>query len=308
MKLVYATVIYDSQFYKKFVVDYLSSLNEQTDTDFHLLLILDDVDNLAVEPYLNSYYSADRDVTVVQTDAIYSPYELRKFMISKAYELSADGLIFSDFDETVAANRVEEVKKYIADYDFVFNDFFVTDENLQRMSDLSFFSKRKINNVLRDWECIRDFNFVGLGSMAINLNNIDFSVIEFPEDIKALDWFLATWILLNGGVGFKLASTFVNYRQHADSYVGFNKKLDKKSLLFGLEVKKSHYEFFLTNSPLSERNKFDELYRSTIELESRVINTRFLDDYIREVNNDLNYDTFCWWENIKLLEDENANI
>ena len=115
-------------------------------------------------------------------------------------------------------------------------------------------------------------------------------------------------VLLNGGVGFKLENTFANYRQHVDSYIGFNKKLDKESLLFGLEVKKAHYSFFSNNSPHAESNQFKKLYKSTLELENRIINSQFLDEYISAVNDSVNYDDFCWWENIKLFEEKNANI
>ncbi len=295
-KVIYATVMYDCHDFSIFMNDYLESVFIQTEQNFELLILNDNANQTLIERDVKKFNLNDKNVHILATAGSLSPIQLRKKLISVCYELNADILIFSDFDETVADNRVEEVVRNIGRSDFIFNDFYVVDRKLKRIENSSFFDKRTIPNVIQSWHAIGEFNFVGLGSLAINLSTYSYDKIDFPEHIVALDWYIATRVLLDQGTGVKLASTYANYRQHDNSLIGFDFYLDKEKLSQGIKVKKNHYYAF------NEHVDFQMLYFEILALESYIAKTG-IDNYISAVNSKFDTSKFCWWENIKLVKE-----
>lgn len=292
-KTLYSTVIYPCDNFDRFIKDYLASVFNQTGQDFDLLLILDNVEIGKVEKYLNEYNKIDKKLFIRNFKKDYTPIELRKKQIEIAYELKFDTLILSDFDENVALNRVEEIVKNINGYAFAFNDFYVVDQDLKKISETSFFQTRKIPKEVTSYKDILEFNFIGLGSIALNLKEFNYSNLEFPKEIKALDWYIATKVLLNGGKGISLYNTYANYRQHESSFVGFDFRLNKKKLEQGITVKLAHY-----NSLRDYNRIFKDLYNEMTELK-KYFQKYGIDEYIELVNTKFDTSKFCWWENIK---------
>lgn len=292
-KTLYSTVIYPCDNFDRFIKDYLASVFNQTGQDFDLLLVLDNVESGKVEKYLNEYNKIDKKLFIRNFKKDYTPIELRKKQIEIAYELKFDTLILSDFDENVALNRVEEIVKNINGYAFAFNDFYVVDQDLKKISETSFFQTRKIPKEVTSYKDILEFNFIGLGSIALNLKEFNYSNLEFPKEIKALDWYIATKVLLNGGKGISLHNTYANYRQHESSFVGFDFRLNKKKLEQGITVKLAHY-----NSLRDYNRIFKDLYNEMTELK-KYFQKYGIDEYIELVNTKFDTSKFCWWENIK---------
>lgn len=292
-KILYSTVMYPNKDFEIFINDYLSSVFNQTYKNFELLVVLDDVDIVLVQRYIDKINKDKIKIHIRKYDEKFTPIELRKKLIDISYELNADILIFSDFDENVAGNRIEEVVNKINNYDFAFNDFFIVDKNLNRLISKSFFETRDIPLVVENWTDIKSYNYIGFGSLAINLKSFDYKNFEFPKEIKALDWFLATYVLLHSGKGIKLDKTYANYRQHESSFVGFNFKLDTVKLKQGLDVVLNHYKYFKEYN-----NEFNNLYNETRELQN-FIEEISKEKYIDIINNKFDSSKFCWWENIK---------
>ena len=228
-KILYSAVIYNSDNFDIFMKDYLVSVFNQTDQNFDLLLVLDDLIVEVIKEYIVRYNKNKKKI-LIRNFKDHTPIELRKKQIDLAYSFGYDVLVLSDFDENVAYNRVEEVSKYIDEYAFAFNDFYIVDQNLNRLAEKSFFTTRKIPKVV-SYKDILKFNFIGLGSLAFNLKFFDYKKIKFPKDIIALDWYLVTRVLMSGYSGIALYNTYANYRQHNNSLVGFDFKLDKKKLM-----------------------------------------------------------------------------
>lgn len=295
--IIYSTVIYPCDLFDIFIKDYLKSVFMQTCKTFDLLLVLDNVDVDIVKRSVKDFNHDDVKVHIKQISKKITPIELRKIQIVEAYEKKADILIFSDFDENVALNRVEEVVKNIDDFAFAFNDFYIVDDKLERLKDESFFSSRKIPAELNGYAEILSNNFVGLGSMAINLRKFPFEKMVFPKEIKALDWYIATSVLLSGNKGVALFDTYANYRQHDSSFVGFDFKLDENKLMQGIDVKIAHYLQFKDCS-----DEFRVLHDKLIELKN-YIQINGSEKYIKLVNEGFLTSDFCWWENIKTKEE-----
>ncbi len=295
-KVMYATVIYSCDNFDVFIMDYLKSVFDQTEQNFELLIITDGVDIKEVKNVVNEFNLNQKNIHYEQNLDNSSPIELRKRLVEISYELDVKFLIFSDFDDNVFNNRVQEITANLNNYDFVFNDFFIANSELNQLEEKSFFEMRNIPEEISDWHEIKSFNFVGFGSLAINLSSYDYKSLSFPGCIKALDWFIATKVLIDGGTGKKLSKTFANYRQHKDSLVGNNFLLTKKKLIQGLEVKENHYKYF--SEYLDE---FKHLYLSILKLKS-FIDEVGEDAYIKNINTEFDTSKFCWWENIKLID------
>jgi hypothetical protein len=296
-KTIYSTVIYDCKNFDIFIKDYLLSVFEQTSQQFELMLLIDDADEELVKSKVDEFNHGNIVVHVLKSDRSRKPVELRQELINQSCRLGAELLIFSDFDEEVARNRVEEVVKYLPNYEFVFNDFYIVNKNLERLSQASFFYNRNIPEEICDWHDIKSCNYIGYGSMAINLKKYKYENLVFPLNIQALDWFIATKVLMDGGAGFRINTTHANYRQHENSFVGFDFNLNEEKLVQGLAIKKSHYDYFRAcNSDMQE------LYEGVLELEG-YINEIGQEVYINKINENYDTDEFCWWENIKLKKE-----
>lgn len=292
-KVIYSTVMYSCDDFDIFVMDYLKSVFIQTNQNFELLLILDNISIEKVKEYVDKFNKVNKKIYIKNFTKNFTPIELRKKQIDMAYELDSDILILSDFDENVTANRVEEVVKNIDGYAFAFNDFYIVDKNLIKLNDKSFFETREIPNKITSHKEILSFNFIGLGSMALNLMEFDYKSLEFPKDIKALDWYIASRVLLTDCKGIKLDNTYANYRQHESSFVGFDFKLNNERLEQGLNVKLIHY-----NNLKKFNDKFYDLYNEIAELKTFIQNLG-QDEYINLINEKYEISKFCWWENIK---------
>lgn len=292
-KNLYSTVVYPSENFDRFIKDYLESVFNQTNQDFDLLLVLDNVEIEKVENYLDEYNKIDKKLYIRNFKESFTPIELRKKQIDLAYQMKFDTLILSDFDENVAFNRVEEVLKNIDGYAFAFNDFYIVDQNLKKISEKSFFQTRKIPKEVTSYKDILEFNFIGLGSIALNLKEFNYINLEFPKEIKALDWYIATRVLLSGSKGISLHDTYANYRQHESSFVGFDFKLNKEKLGQGLDIKIAHYHSLKNFS-----NVFNDFYNEMIDLK-KYFQKYGIDEYIELVNTKFDTSKFCWWENIK---------
>lgn len=300
-KILYSAVIYQSDNFDIFMKDYLVSVFNQTDQNFDLLLVLDDLIVEVIKEYIVRYNKNKKNNIFIQNFKDYTPIELRKKQIDLAYSFGYDILILSDFDENVAYNRVEEVSKYIYEYAFAFNDFYIVDQNLNRLAEKSFFTTREIPKVV-SYKDILKFNFIGLGSLALNLKFFDYKKIKFPKEIIAFDWYLVTMVLMSGSSGIALYDTYANYRQHNNSLVGFDFKLDKKKLNQGIAVKLAHYGILMKYN-----NIFSDLYDDMIELKEYIKNCG-ADAYINFINTNFDTNKFCWWENIKTKRDLKYDI
>lgn len=298
-KLIYATVVYSCEDFKIFLSDYLKSVFNQTNHNFELLILSDDVDLITIKNFV-SQFKNEKKIHYEKNNKNLSPVLLRQELIDISYELGADTLIFSDFDESVAENRVEEIALNINNYDFVFNDFFIVDKNINKLYEQSFFQMRNLPDLLVNYKDIISYNYVGLGSMALNLSKYNFRKIKIPSYIKAFDWFIATKVLIDGGSGKKIKNTFANYRQHDKSFIGFGKEINAHSLNLGLKVKEGHYNFFKDYC-----NEYKILYKEILFLK-KFIQEIGEKNYINQINSNLNLKSACWWENIKIKGEINS--
>lgn len=163
----------------------------------------------------------------------------------------------------------------------------------------SFYNLAKCNTSLASVNSLLNKNYVGLGSMALNLRKFPYDKLKLPKCVKAFDWFLVSYVLLSGGTCSFLKNTYANYRQHADSYVGSVNELDEDKLRFGINVKISHYNAFASSCSI-----FNGLLSDMVALK-KYLSSHGTDDYIIRVNEIFTNKFPCWWENILTLDELN---
>lgn len=298
-KILWATVIYPTPMFDIFLKDFLENIENQTSHDFDLLLFLDCIPKDKITEKIDNFsnLSQKKIIFLEQSQHILSPQSIRTLIIKEVQKLQYKLLIISDFDEVSDTNRFEETKKHLyRDYDFYFNSFYITDFCFNKKSQTHFYQEKKIKKYINQIKPLVKKNFVGLGNIAIKISNPLFSQLPNPTKILAYDWFLVTWMVINGLTGMRLDNTYNRYRQHGNSFVGIGEKLCPKKLLLGIKVKKEHYSYF---SHLD--SNFYKLLDEIIEVEQYILKNE--EKYIRIINEKFDTKKMCWWENIKSLEE-----
>jgi hypothetical protein len=268
-----------------FFEDYLKSLENQTIKKFDFL-IFDDNSNINVE--LNYFNSK-----IIKNINEFTIAESRKYAIDYSIKMDYDLLIFSDVDDIMANDRIEKtINTFDENISFYYNDIFLLSNKK-----VNFFNTRLPDKVDKIDDLIY-YNFLGLSNTAINIKKEKEKLrkMVIDKNIKAFDWYLYSYLLLNGGNGKKI-NTKTYYRIYENNIAGDTKLLTKSKLMVGIDIKKTNYR--LMNKLDSS---YEKLYFDVLELEEKLKSEYFINKYINYVNENYPNCVF-WWENIKILSD-----
>lgn len=275
MKTLCGTVVYENQIDLTKV--YIDNLNEQTFSDFEVLIINDD---LSKEKIDHIKRCVNRKVYIYDFSYKLKPYELRIKMIEKAIELEFDLLVLTDFDDIMSSNRIEEhIKKFDTNYAFFYNQLkkFNSNEN--------YFDKIPVETL--NVEQIYYYNYLGLSNTSLNLKkikNVDFRKISNTNPI-AFDWMFYSYLLLIKFKGKYITDCFTGYRLH-DLNTAVIKGSIKEKIEWEVKVKLNHYAIMK-----QFHNKYLNLYVEYLEL------SKNLEKNLSQGLNYSNENTF-WWGNI----------
>ena len=292
-----AAVIYNCIKIDVFIDDYFESLKKQSNSNFIYILFLDGVEESKIINFIRRHNICDSKFFFFHNNHSLSPADIRKKIISIAYDLNVETLIFSDIDDIYTVNRVENVCENIENNSFVFNDFFIVDSDLKKLYKKSYYELVNCDLNLQTNLPILRKNYIGLGSIALNLCCFPFNKIDFPSYIQAFDWYLVTFVLLSGGSCSFLENTYAYYRQHDNSFIGSFNELNMQRLNLGIQVKLNHY-----NALKEFNNDYKFLYDQFNKLKS-YLSLNGGTDYIKIVNKRFNGKFLCWWQNILTLDE-----
>ncbi len=275
-KTVVATVVFPAN--TAFVNDFFGSLCRQTYKEFDVFIINDGLENF--DFFVKKYNSLN--VTVYNYSN--TPSKIRQKLLELLNQSEYEDIVFSDSDDYLADNRVEESVRYLDKYPIVFNDLtsFYEDTILKQNIWSSRFNKNKVITQ----EFLLDKNVLGLGNSAIRKEAL--KEINLDEDLLAVDWAIF-YNLIEGLEAFFIDKTQTFYRQHNSNTIGFD-KISLQRIKSALNVKKRHYNFI----------KRKDLYSELMLLEkSNPIDE--IEKKITTSEKDTNQNYF-WWEETKLLE------
>lgn len=262
---------------RPFVKRFLQSLSSQTAKNFDLVIINDGFDDLT--NLLHQF----PNLNVIVYDYSASIAKIREFGLKIIKEDGYKYAIFGDSDDYFSNNRVEYVLNSLQNYNICFNDLSLVDD-VNNIFQKTIWGNRFLEKEEITLEFIEDKNVLGLGNSGINTNL--FSIMNIPEDVLAVDWYIFH-NLMKGQKAKFIPEEVTYYRQHGSNIVG-KSKLTQAALNHIINVKEHHYRYAppATESFIEEFNEFKS---SSVDIDS----------YIKLINNkNLNY---FWWEETNYL-------
>lgn len=254
--------------------DFLFSLENQSNTDFDLIIVNDGVDNL------KNYFLKTTLFNIIELPSVGGPIQNRITGIEFVKKSNYNYLIFGDSDDYFERNRVSVSLEMLENYNIVVND--LTLFNKKRIIKEKYLSNRLSNLSLINYDFLLDKNILGLSNTAIKVSVV--GDLSFCEKLIAYDWYFFSKLLFKNNRAIFTNETQTFYRQHNANIagLGFN---STDSIIRAIKVKIAHYEC-LRNID----DRFDELL-----LKLKKINI----ENINLVKEDI--DDLFWWENtIKL--------
>lgn len=247
MNIVFGTVFYDQAF--EFLGDFIDSINNQSDKDFKVLIINDDMDKTKIDSQLlNAHFSYD----VIQYQEKYSPAGMRIMLLIEAIKRKADILVVGDADDVFSSNRIEQIR-HTAMLDTTCTFFY---NDIQTLSGEKVFPP--LPDKIDDIKYITDYNFLGMSNTAIRTDKLDLQEVYsfFEGDQPIFDWYLYSRLLIGGATGRYVDGTATYYRYHGNNLVG-DQDMDESIAAKEVEVKKRHYKSLEKYSDLMKKRYYE---------------------------------------------------
>ncbi len=164
-------------------------------------------------------------------------------MIKILKNLNFDYFIFHDVDDRLNKQRPITLNKYFYKYDFIIND-------INTLTEKKYFSKRLKNNIILNFNHIKNYNFAGMTNSACSkkvLKMIKFNKRDYKSPV--FDWMLWRKIFkISKGVFINKTTSFYDVSQKSATSLPTNFK-NNKNIKTVLKIRK----FFNLNNRI---NKF----------------------------------------------------
>ena len=166
-------------------------------------------------------------------------------MIKTLKNLNFDYFIFHDIDDRFNKQRPITLSKYFNKYDFIIND-------INTSSKKKYFSKRLKNNIILNFNHIKNYNFAGMTNSACSKKVL--KMIKFnKKDYKApiFDWLLWRKIFKIGkGIFINKTISFYDVSQKSATSLPTNFK-NNKNIKIAFRIRK----FFNLNNKINKFKK-----------------------------------------------------
>jgi len=281
MKTAVLTVVYEGV--EPYINDFMISLQQQTDTNFDLIIINDGFKQL---DQLLSRFNINSRTLHFEASFV----ERRKQGIKRLKEEGYDTVVFADSDDYFNSQRIEITKQLLANYDLVCNELVLFGESVSDIIPMA--SSRFYDGQVLTLKNIYHGNIMGMSNTGVRLNYI-LPLIDFiPDDVIAFDWVLYSLALLNGCSCVFTNKAITFYRQHTNN-IASPQNYSEEQIIRGVKVKHRHYQIMCN---------YDKEYDSYVEeferLINRLQNTPFKHDYCKAVRVNAPKHPL-WWESIK---------
>jgi len=288
-KIAFLTTIFPID--KSYIFDFFDSLMAQTRKDFDLIVVNDGYMNFEE---IKCLYSNLKIIEIPSAGAI---AKNRECLINYAKNNGYDIAIFGDIDDFFSNDRIKRSVDGLKQADIVVNELTAIRDGKVVLENI--YSPRIYNNKAIKFEFIKEKNIFGLSNTAINLSCLPKSLVRFPDELVAVDWYFYS-TLLNSG----LTAIFVNdivtyYRQYSENTIGAS-SLTEIKLRKILDVKEIHYKHMLQVS-----SEFKVLLNEVCLLKESIKNQSYLSELLSYNHSILKNP--LWWELLDIRK-ENENI
>ncbi len=280
MKFAFGTVFHPKIL--RFVPEFVQSLLNQTDKNFHVFIINDGCNVNDIDLTGLDYTFLSPGETIIEN---------RVRLISEIYNRQYEWIIFGDADDYFDNNRVEIIRNFTDHYDLIANEI-VPFEGLKTAEPIIHLRLGNFSTIEKDF--IRNKNIFGFSNTACRtsyLNNI-----SIPKEIIAVDWYLFSKVMESGANACFTAKTNSFYRQWEENIIGANKKT-KKHIETGVKAKYFHYKN-MKNGQDSYSDELEWLKKIYNHIDGQDFD-HYADKILRQEE-----DSAFWWENIKNYKDE----
>jgi len=277
---------------EKFLPVFLTSIQQQTNQQFDLIVVNDGIDDLSI---LENFITKER-LKILQSGQTF--VENRIISILYAKQQGYQNIIFTDADDLMSENRIAVSVELLEKHPILVNDVDLMSEKGEELMS-NYFSQTIIPEKEYNYSFIENKNFVGLGNTAIRTAILP-EVIQLPTTLKMPDWYFFYTLMRRSNLEvFFTKQSKTYYRQHAENLIGL-KEITVQRIDLGLQVKLNHYtnlitEFSDLKSILQELEQTNNYYLSGKTCQENYINK------LKSIN--LPYP--LWWEEIKTLKELN---
>lgn len=277
-KIAFCAIIFPGNLI--FFPDFLKSLESQTDKDFTLLLFNDGVTD--IDSYLKQS-SFKYEVINVKGSIAKVRTEVLQYLKNGKYQY----VIFGDTDDYFSENRVAVNRLLLQDYQVVVNDLHIVNSEGKLQIESYWKNRKEVNDEIT-LESILEYNFIGLGNTAINIEAIPDN-LYFEDSIVAVDWLLFSRVLQNRVSVCFTSEAFICYRQHDGNLVG-RKEITLEQFKKGFYVKLNHY---------TALEKENAIYRGLAERYKNFV-PQLEKIRLDEIKGNVKTNNPFWWEEIKI--------
>lgn len=277
MKTALSTVIYKQAY--PYLQDLLTSVDNQSDKDFDLLIINDNYTKEELEEVETQIRNTVHGINIHIEDISEKKLSIagtRIEMLRIAKKLGYEGIVLVDADDTIAPSRMASYKQaFELDKDKVFfYNKFVTEKGEDVFKSLP----KTVTSIKAVAQC----NFLGLSNTGIRLSSLTDAFLDSLNEgaVAVFDWYLFSRIILDIGSGACVENADTIYRIYEDNTAGTTRDLSKE-----YAVKATHY------SNLAKRyDYFKNLQAKLSEMDKTTLKLS---------NNHQGY----WWSDIQ-MEDQ----
>ena len=215
MKTAVGSVIFEGA--EKYLRDFFLSLEMQTDQDFSIIIINDNISSEHLDQIIRqvSPNIKERLSIVDRTQSKLNPATLRVELLREAFYKDIDLLIMLDCDDKASSNRVCCVKEQLDPaYTFFYNELLDFNGNS---------IMKELPDYTLNYRDIGQSNYLGISNGAIFLKGISQAFIESLGEVETriFDWYLYSRLLLNEKKGKKINGCYTYYRIYEANLVIF---------------------------------------------------------------------------------------
>ena len=233
MKTALSTVIYKQA--HPYLQDLLTSVDNQSDKDFDLLIINDNYTKEELEKVETQIQSTVHGINVHIEDLSERKLSIagtRIEMLKTAKRLGYESLVLVDADDTISPTRMESfIKSFELDKDRVFfYNKFVTETGEDVFKTLPV--------TVEEIKPIAQANFLGLSNTGIRISCLSDDFLDSLNEgaVAVFDWYLFSRIIMDIGTGAYVDNASTIYRIYNDNTAGTTRDLNKE-----YDVKTTHY-------------------------------------------------------------------
>ncbi|MEG0370965.1 MAG: hypothetical protein RR645_01570 [Clostridium sp.] len=274
----------------KYYKEIFNSLNGQDTCDFDFLIVRE---NVNIDIYLQGF---NVDIKIIDVIGETTPIKNRMLAINYGIDNKYENIIAIDIDDVMDKNRISKIIRGLSKCDIYVHDLRIINED-SRVIKKSFINSRVNNDKILDFQDIMFYNFIGFGNMGFKSEWIK-RAFPIPKEIIAVDWWIASTMLLEGAKAIYSDEVLISYRQYDNNIASL--EIDSVEIfLKQLEVVYWHYHNILKRYDLLEKSEF---YNSYIKITSAMSNKdrkKLAREIINEDTKQVN--PMFWWEKVHLV-------